>query len=101
MQTQLDARRTSRDLDIHLLGVNETGYERDNAINCEGRDIPWLQETADELVWEPWEVEYRDVIIVDAENRRLAVFNLSTYDLDHSANYDSLKTLLLEFASEP
>lgn len=84
--------------DVRILGVNQVGQESANALMCEGRDLPWLQETLDEQVWNTWDVRYRDVIILDGENRWVATFNLTDYDLMEPANFDSLKTLLLETA---
>ncbi len=81
---------------INILGVNQIGSESANDENCEGRDIPWLQETVVDQVWIPWEVNYRDVVILNQSNQRVAVFNLTTYDLGVTANYDSLRTLLLQ-----
>ncbi len=86
------------DPDIHILGINQVGQERDNDLNCEGRDIPWLQETTTALAWVPWDVNYRDVIILDEANRRIAAFNLTSNNLATDANYQALKTLLLEAA---
>lgn len=83
---------------IMILGVNQVEQERDNALTCQGKDIPWLQETWEELVWGPWHVQWRDVVILDQDNRQAAVFNLTTCDLSVPANYDALKTLLLEVA---
>lgn len=79
---------------IQIFGINEAGYESSNDDMCEGRDLPWLQETSDEPVWSVWQVEYRDVIVLDAENYPLFRYNLSENDLDDPARYDELKTLL-------
>lgn len=80
---------------IHILGVNEVGQESGNALACEGRDIPWIQETLESQVWGPWEVVYRDVVILDADNQKIGVFNLTTESLSIPANYQALRTLLL------
>lgn len=85
---------------VKILGVNQMGQERDNALACQGKDIPWLQETGDALVWGPWQVSWRDVVILDQDNQKAAVFNLTTYDLSVPANYDSLMTLLLEVGQD-
>ncbi|MDX2473253.1 MAG: hypothetical protein QNL91_06045 [Candidatus Krumholzibacteria bacterium] len=94
MQKEFDA--MAIDPGIRILGINQVGQESQNDLNCEGRDIPWLQETMTELVWVPWDVTYRDVVIVDGTNRRLAAFNLTDKNLAVAANYEALKTLLLE-----
>ena len=84
---------------IHILGVNQVGQESGNTLACDGRDIPWLQETLTELVWVPWAVTYRDVVILDGENKKVGVFNLTTGDLGIPAHYDSLRALLLNAAA--
>ena len=64
----------------------------------DGRALPWLQETEAQKAWEPWEVRYRDVVILDAENRRAAVFNLTDHNLATPAEYDSLRALFESLA---
>jgi hypothetical protein len=96
MQEEIDTEGWSTE--TRLIGINQIGAESGNETICNGRSIPWLQDTAAQQVWQKWEVVYRDVVILDAENKRLAVFNLTIYDLAESANYDSLKSLLRSFA---
>ncbi|MEW5739988.1 MAG: hypothetical protein AB1938_13735 [Myxococcota bacterium] len=61
-----------------------------------GRTLPWLQDRADVDVWRAWAVEYRDVIILDADNQRVGVYNLTLHDLSQPANQAALKQLLLD-----
>jgi len=96
MQADLENERPG---DIQILGVNEAGHESGNATITDGRDIPWLQETAEQPVWSWWAPTYRDVIIVDRENRPFAVYNLTEHNLAEGAKYDALKALILEAAS--
>lgn len=96
MQSEITAKRAATELQI--LGVNEVGHESANETICRDRSIPWLQENLDHRVWQDWDVTYRDVIILDGENRPLAVFNVTTHNLAEPAKYDSLKALLMSFA---
>jgi hypothetical protein len=96
MQTELV--EEGKNLSIQILGINEVGEERENEAMYAGRSLPWLQETTEQRVWEDWDVTYRDVIILDAENKPHAVFNVTIHDLSKAVNYDSLKALLLEAA---
>jgi hypothetical protein len=57
-------------------------------------DLPILQDTAAAAVWTAWAVTYRDVVILDRDNRQVTVYNLTVNDLSNPANYDTLKTLL-------
>ena len=41
------------------------------------------------------------MIILDAANYPVAVYNLTTNDLTVPANYDALKTLLVDTANAP
>ena len=97
MQKELDALSTQ--VEIHILGVNEQGLEVGNSIITDGRTLPWLQDTAAENVWASWQVTYRDVIVLDAKNFPVAVYNLTEHDLANSSNYDGLKKLLVDTAN--
>jgi hypothetical protein len=78
-----------------ILGVNAVGSEAGNDAICTGRDLPWLQDTADQHVWSQWQVTYRDVIVLDEDNGRIEVYNLTDHDLSDPANYAALLALLL------
>jgi hypothetical protein len=80
-------------VDVRIVGVNETGHESNSDLMCDQRDLPWLEE-ADTGVWDAWEVEYRDVIVLDADNFVVDAFNLSSRDLNDEANYSALADLL-------
>jgi len=82
-------------IEVRILGVNSINSEAGNAENCNGRTIPWLQDTAAAQVWDDWAVIYRDVIILDRNNVPVDVYNLTTYDLSVPANYDELKARIL------
>jgi len=104
MQNDLDAGHPQ--LNIHILGVNAAGLESGNAFITSGRDIPWLQDhdvNGDGLsdVWRSWNVTYRDVVILDAENARVGTFNLTTHDLGVPANYNTLRQMFVDAASVP
>ena len=85
---------------IKLLGVNQIGRESGNTAACDGRDLPWLQDDVDERAWDLWQVTYRDVIILDRENKPVAVFNLTENDLSVPSQYDALLALLRQTAGE-
>ena len=61
--------------------------------------LPWLDEGPMDQVWQAWNVSYRDVIILDDENRPVAVYNLTLHDLSNAANYAELKAILLNAAN--
>jgi hypothetical protein len=92
MQQEIDA--AGWPVEVRILGVNLAGLESANDLACEGNDIPWLQETAEALIWEPWGAGYRDVIILDQDNVALERFNLTTHDLSDPGDYAALTALL-------
>ncbi len=75
--------------------MNQVGREAANETVCNGRDLPWLQETADQDVWGDWAVIYRDVIILDPQNEVFAVYNLTVNNLADADKRAELKALLL------
>ena len=99
MQTQIDAMTLL--VEVQILGVNGAGLEGSNANACEGKDLPWLQETPNQMVWSPWQVNYRDVIIINENNEPLATYNLTDHDLGSSANFEELKAMLVGYAGGP
>ena len=96
MQTEIDAMGLA--VEVQILGVNESGFENGNVTACEGKDLPWLQETQDQMVWVTWQVNYRDVIIIDEDNEPLATYNVTDHDLGTTASYDELKAMLVNYA---
>ena len=85
---------------IRIGAINQIGAESSTDAMCDGRDIPLLQDTYDDHAWSQWQVTYRDVVILDEENRKVAVYNLTEHSLSYPENYDELKALLLDIAGE-
>jgi len=98
MQTELLAENPATA--IRILGINSMGSETGNAAMCDGRDIPWLQDTITEQVWIDWGVTWRDVVILDRDNHVAAVYNLTVHNLADPANYAELKALFKQVAGE-
>ena len=63
-----------------------------------GRSLPWLQEMRADSLWRKWDAGHRDVVVLDAENVPVAVFNLSRHNLRDQSEYDALRSLLLQTA---
>jgi hypothetical protein len=59
------------------------------------RDIPWLQDMPETDIWSDWDVVYRDVIVLDADNHPVAAFNLTTHDISVPSEFEALRELLL------
>lgn len=79
-----------------LLSVNAAGLEAGNEGFAMGKSTPLLQDTMAVNAWSQWQVEYRDVVVLDAAGRRRGVQNLTTADLNVAVNFAALKALLLD-----
>jgi hypothetical protein len=84
-----------------LAGLNATGHESGNALATDGRTLPWLQDDASSDVWGDWQVDFRDVVVLDPDNRVTAVYNLTANDLADPVKYEELKALIVEAAGGP
>jgi hypothetical protein len=93
-----ELRTNATDLNIEILGVNQIGDEPFNRLVTVGRVLPWLQDTAEQNVWNNWQVTYRDVRILDSQNQLFGVYNLTANDLANPTNYATLKQMFLEAA---
>ena len=60
--------------------------------------LPMVQDNNTDLIWSNWGGAWRDVIILDGNNEVYDTFNLTTYSLSNSANYDALKQLFIDAA---
>jgi hypothetical protein len=98
MQIELDG--SVPELGIDLIGVNGAGFETGVPEMINGRFIPLLQDTVEVDAWSLWQVEYRDVIILDRDNVPVGVFNLTTHDLSDMGDYVTLKGMLIDAASK-
>jgi len=104
MQRDLDA--NDPEADIRILGVNRAGYESGSSAVTAGRDIPWLQDVDGNHdgfsdVWTSWDVQYRDLVILNGENEKLETFSLVVYDLRNPDSYDALRKKLIAAATVP
>lgn len=84
---------------IRILGVNQTGQDPYNDLAVAGNSIPWLQDAAD-AAWGGWAVTWRDVVVLDGENRKVGVFNLTEHDITQPDEYAALLALLKSAAGE-
>jgi hypothetical protein len=94
-------------LGIGIIGVNEFGFDGNNQGFSDGRDIPWLQDTdsnsnsISDVWYDSWNVEYRDVIIVDEANDEMERYNVTTFNLATPENFETLRDLFIEHAVVP
>ncbi|MCG3135389.1 MAG: hypothetical protein HMLKMBBP_03040 [Planctomycetes bacterium] len=77
---------------VRLFAVNPATFEGGNAFVTGA--IPLLQEAGAAGPWKTWRPTYRDVVVLDRQNRKLAVFNLTEHDLRQQTEYDALRAIL-------
>ena len=88
------------DSQIRVGGVNAVDSESANALITADRVLPWLQDVEAVDAWSSWDVTNRDVVVVDADNAKVAVYNLTVHDLGVPANYAELLAILRAAAGE-
>lgn len=99
MQNEFDA---MEDLlrPIQIIGVNGIDKDTKESFLLE-RDLPWLLDTRSENVWATWNVAYRDLLILDDENKPVAVFNLTELNLSDTDLYEQVKQTFVDLAQAP
>lgn len=88
---------------IQIAGVDGAGLVgADHTCDgfCTGIAIPWLEDTPEQAAWTLWGVTYRDVYVLDPENKTIKVYNLTVHDLGNPANYAELKGILAAAADQ-
>ena len=55
-----------------------------------------VQDNDSDLIWQSWGGNWRDVMILDADNQLVGQYNLTDFNLSDPTNYETLKTMLLE-----
>ncbi len=91
-------RLANPDWNVDILGVNASDQLPYNSLIISENTLAWLQDTPQDHVWDLWGVNFRDVRILDPQNRLIATYNLTDHDLAVSTNRAALKTLFLEAA---
>ncbi len=85
-------------LGIQLLAINESGFDSGLGTMSALGDLPLLQDTDEAMVWDEWDVTFRDVVILNSDNEQVGVFNLTVNSLADADNYEELKALLIASA---
>ena len=81
-----------------MLGVNiPTGGT--NALMYAGKRTSWIRDTSVLKIQESWGAAYRDVVVLDANNRTVGVINVTINDLRVEANKTAMKNLIISAAS--
>ncbi len=83
---------------VRILGVGEPGYESTVTQMCIGVSLPWLQDTVEDNVAGLWGTVRNDLVVVDAESRRVYLYLAGLHSIQFQENYDELKRILLDLA---
>jgi hypothetical protein len=71
------------------------GGESENAAMVDGRTLPLLQDSSQVQAYNLWEIDQLDyVVILDASNTFVTIFDVGVNNLDLAANREQLKSLL-------
>lgn len=97
-EIESELRRTNPGLNIEMVGINKPDKASYNRVVTLFYSVPWLQDSLPNSVWNSWGATWRDVRIVDAQNRLVGVINLTSHDLAQETNRTTLKQMLLEAA---
>lgn len=90
-------------LRIEILAINELGQESQNNLASAGRVLPLLQDVDANQngasdVWASWDVEWRDVRVLNQNNVPIGNMNLTVDSLATTSNYELLKAELVDAA---
>tara|TARA_B100000683_G_scaffold250002_1_gene264716 strand:- start:151 stop:831 length:681 start_codon:yes stop_codon:yes gene_type:complete len=96
----------SQEVSIHqpspqFLAVNATAHEDAMEALAEQGSLPILQDEEDVDLWGQWQINYRDVVVVDANLKPIARINLTKNSLDDEPVYDALKSLIVDVHETP
>ena len=59
-----------------------------------GRSLPWLQDTEEIDAWSLWNVQYRDVYVLDQEGSLRYIYNLTEHNLQQHTHKEQLQDIL-------
>jgi hypothetical protein len=100
-QAMLEIRTNDPAFRGEVLGVNAIGEEASNGAMVTGRVMPWLQDVADEDVWDLWVMTAHDLVVLDPFGRVHALDDLTLKNLATPATYDAFKQTVLAAALAP
>ncbi len=95
-------------LKIQIVGINEIRQDSGNADMTNGRNLPWLQDVdvnpsngVSDVWYDSWNVEYRDVIVVDRAGNEVGRYNLTSNSLGVETNYATMRQMFVDSAKNP
>ena len=98
---EMSADLLAQNKDHQFLAVNAVGHEASVAELAENGNAPILQDEADIDLWGLWQIDYRDVVVVNPDLIPIARINLTENDLNDAAVYDALQNLIIDVVLQP
>ena len=96
------------DLPVAIAGIHLFGASQ-NSVMFSGKKLSWMRETTTFRPWQTWrvpitsrpgqEIRWRDIVIVDENNKFIAVQNLTENPITDPANYTRLRNTLIAAAT--
>lgn len=80
-------------MQISSVNLSSETFPISIAQTSEVADLPILQDTVAEDAWGDWNAVWRDIILLDENNVRVGVLNLTSNNLGDPANYKKLKDM--------
>ena len=97
MKAELES--THPNLDIEIFAINKpgtsTGIQSFNA----SLNLPMIQDDSAVGIWNDWGAAWRDVYILDENNELVLVYNLTTYNLSNTSDYNTLMQHFIDAAT--
>jgi hypothetical protein len=94
----LELRSERPEWNIEIVGINWITSSSANPLMTAGRILPWLQTSSTNRAESIWGATYRDVRILDPENRLVGLYNLSANDLGQADRRAAMKSLFVDAA---
>ena len=99
MQDELNANYPQ--LDIQLLAIDRIDAQGNGVSNFSiDQDLPMVVDNNSDSIWSTWGGAWRDVVILNQDNEIVTSYNLTQYNLANQSNYDTLKQLLIDTATQ-
>ena len=84
---------------LYIWNLEITRYEKIPKM-IQGTTLPWAHDNSSQNVWTKWDVQLRDLYILNEEGILYDMINLTAYDPDPQINdgnnYNDLKQLILD-----
>jgi hypothetical protein len=100
LQSLLEELKAARPaLNIEIVGINKVTAAFQNYQATAMRTLPWLQPTTSSVdPWVSWNSEWRDVVVLDSQNRVRNIYNLTGHSLDVPAYRETMRQMFLDAA---